>query len=72
MNYSKLKPGSKMEQVYKRLLYGGPATSAQIQDECQVVAPATWISALRHNGIPVTCTYKGRTESGAKVYEYSL
>lgn len=48
------------------------ATSLEIAERCSTVAPATLVSALRHNGYTIDCDYLRRTEAGKKVYKYTL
>lgn len=48
------------------------ATSIELQDECRIVAVGTRVSELRHNGYDVQCKYERKTDSGAKIYRYTL
>ena len=46
------------------------ATSRDIMEMCDTVAPATVCSELRKNGYAVRCEFERRTETGAKVFRY--
>ena len=48
------------------------ASGLELAVECRILNPATLVSHLRANGVPVDCQYERRSESGAKVYRYKL
>lgn len=48
------------------------ATTWQLIEEAKVANPATEVSALRQNGYTINCKYEGKSESGRKVYRYTL
>ena len=50
----------------------GPATTAEIAARTGSQAVHSDIAGVRANGIPVTCRYRGKSDNGAKVYEYAL
>ena len=72
MHCGKVKNSPPMRRVLA-LLRKKRQTTLEIQIKARVCNPATWISALRHNGFDITCEYMGRDEkSGARVYRYQL
>jgi hypothetical protein len=48
------------------------ATSLEIAQECAVVAPSTYISELRANGLTVRSQQERTTDTGARVWRYWL
>jgi hypothetical protein len=48
------------------------ATSRDIVEFCETVAPGTCVSELRKAGYVVTCAFERTLESGAKVFRYRL
>lgn len=48
------------------------ATSRDIMEFCETVAPGTCVSELRKAGHVIRCDYEGRLESGAKVFRYFI
>ena len=50
----------------------GFATTAEIAARTGSQAVHSDIAGVRANGIPVTCRYRGKSDNGAKVYEYAL
>jgi len=44
----------------------------QIEEAIITMAPSTLVSELRQNGIPVLCSYVGRSGEGKKVFKFSL
>ncbi|MCK5606533.1 hypothetical protein KAR91_31815 [Candidatus Pacearchaeota archaeon] len=72
MHVGKLKNSPPMRRVLA-LLKKKHQTTLEIQIKARVCNPATWVSALRHNGFNITCEYMGKDEkSGARVYRYQL
>ena len=53
-----------------RVLAG--ATSLELHDISGSLAPSTDVSAIRHQGYSIECKYERRTETGSKVYRYTL
>lgn len=51
---------------------GRALTTAQLDEASGGRNAHSDAAALRANGIPVLCRYVGRSESGAKIYEYEL
>ena len=47
------------------------ATSAEIRNFTNSVAPGTDVSELRHSGHYILCKYDHRTPKGNKVYRYT-
>jgi len=45
-------------------------TGAEIASRLHCLNPATEISELRKNGVPVRCEYQGKSESGRRIYRY--
>ncbi len=55
------------------LLKKRPHTTEEIQTKARVCNPATWISALRHNGFNIPdAEYMGTNEYGSKIFRYRL
>lgn len=74
MNHARLSTSPRMQKLLAFLRGRGKqgATSLEIAQEVPTVAPATEVSALRHNGYTVEQGYEGRTASGAKLHRYRL
>lgn len=74
MNAGRLETSAPLRILHSLLLERGAngATSLEIAERCSTVAPATLVSALRHNGYEVACDYLRRTEAGRKVYRYTI
>lgn len=72
MHFSKLKNSPPMRRILA-LLKKKRQTTLELQIKGRVCNPATWVSALRHNGFNIVCECIGRDEkSGARVYRYQL
>lgn len=62
-----------LRKVYKLLSDGKPHTIKEIRLATGNESGSTLISELRRaSGKEVKCTFAGRTESGAKIFEYRL
>lgn len=48
------------------------ATTLELHEISGSMAPSTDISAIRHQGYNIKATYERRTDTGAKVYRYTL
>lgn len=72
MHTGRLIPGSRLDRLRLRLLYGGPATTRELHEDLRLESVSTWISALRANGVGVRCEYLGLSQDRRKVYSYSL
>ena len=48
------------------------ATSIELTQALDLVAVATWVSQLRHNGVNVDCQYERTTETGRRVHRYRV
>ena len=74
MNAAKLERSPKMQAMLAFLRDRGAhgATSIELAQRFNLVAVATEVSALRHNGIAVDCEYEGETETGRRVYRYRV
>ena len=74
MNYTKLASSERMQLLLSYLERMGKqgATSYQLTVALECVAPATWVSMLRHNGHDVTCLHEKTDEDGTKTYRYWL
>ena len=68
MNIAKVESSKRLQRVLdclKRYLISG-VSSMTLIEECYVVAPATVVSELRHQGYQIECERKG------KVWIYKL
>ena len=74
MNAAKLATSEKMRALLAFLQGRGAAgaTSAELAERFHFVAVATEISALRHNGIAVSCEFERVTETGRRQYRYRV
>ena len=74
MNHAKLATSGKMQAMLAFLRERGTAgaTSMEIAQRFHLVAVATEVSALRHNGIAVSCEFERVTETGRRVYRYRV
>jgi hypothetical protein len=72
MNATKLEKSEKMQSLLRFLQGRGAmgATSWQIADHVGLMSVSTWISMLRHNGVPVECEYVETKENGSRVFRY--
>ena len=48
------------------------ATTLEIHEISGSMAPSTDVSAIRHQGYSIEAKYERRTDTGAKVYRYTL
>ena len=48
------------------------ATTAELRELANSMAPHTDVSELRASGLTITCQYERMTEEGRKVYRYYL
>ena len=48
------------------------ATTAEIAEATGLMSVSTWLSHLKHNGIPYEKRYEGRTANGSQIYRYFL
>ena len=73
MHCGKVKNSPPMRRVLA-LLKKKRQTTLEIQIKARVCNPATWVSALRHNGFDIPkAEYMGKDKkSGARVYRYQL
>lgn len=74
MHAANIKTNETLQRLRELLAFRGQGgvTSLEINEILHVLNPATEVSALRHNGYIVTCTYEGRSPAGRKVYRYRL
>ena len=70
-HFSRLANNPRLQKLHAELRRG-PMTTRQIRDLCDSCSPATLVSELRHNGVPVKATYWCTTHAGMRVYRYSL
>lgn len=72
MHVAKLEKSKRLQAILSLLRERGPAgaTTREISEFSGALNPATEVSALRHNGVSVSCEYQGRTDNGSKVYRY--
>jgi len=74
MHVAKLEKSRRLQAILALLRERGPrgATTKEISDASGALNPATEVSALRHNGVSISCEYQETTETGSKVYRYWL
>ena len=71
-HHARLENSERLRKVKAILEDGMPHTSLEIAQKAQTVAPGSCVSELRTAGIDILCRYKGKSESGSKVYEYRM
>lgn len=59
-------------QRFVEALRNGPMTTRELIGATGLCAINSIAAECRANGIKVGCTYKGTSESGARIYEYEL
>ena len=64
----------RLKKLYDYLTKSGftGATTLEIQNACTTCAPGSDAADLRKQGIPVQCSYQGRSSEGRKIYRYWL
>lgn len=74
MHAGRIATNQTLQRLLSYLQHSGMmgATSVELMQELNLVAPATWVSMLRKNGIEVNCKYEGTTASKRKVFRYRL
>ena len=74
MHAAKLATSPRLQRVlaYLRGVGSRGATSMELATACQVVAPSTYISELRANGIAVDCVMEHVGKNGTRVYRFFL
>lgn len=74
MHAAKLEKSPRLQGILAFLRERGArgATGWEILEKFQVMNPGTEVSALRQNGIQVDCKQERVTETGRKVYRYTL
>ena len=74
IHFARLDKSPRLQRIFVFLKRAGSrgATGIEIALECDVLNPATYCSELRHNGIPIDCSYEGETVGGRKVYRYIM
>ena len=74
MHAGNLESSKMLQSIYEVLLDCQPHSTREIADKTGCVAVGTRISELR-NGLQrkrILCSYKGRTDTGNRIYEYQL
>ena len=74
MHAGKIATSETLQRLRDFLIMRGDkgATSYELTVALELVAVATWVSALRHNGHVIECKCEGKSASGARVYRYRL
>ena len=74
MHAAKIEKSETLQRLRDYLTTQGAtgATSYQLVVALELVAPATWVSALRKNGYDVECKYEGTNPHGSRIYRYVL
>ena len=74
MNARSVKTSDKLKTVlgFLRSRASDGATSREIMEYCNTVAPGTVVSELRKNGYDVSCKFERITDGNAKVFRYRL
>ena len=74
MHAGNLESSIMLQRIHGILLDHQPHSTKEIADRTGCVAVGTRISELR-NGLQrkrILCSYKGRTDTGNRIYEYQL
>ena len=74
MHTGKVGSSKQLSAALRALVNAGKhgITSSHLAAACGTVAPATVVSALRHNGYDIGCRFERTTPEGKKVYRYTL
>lgn len=74
MHLTKIESSKRLQAILGLLMMRGEtgATTQELHSVSGSLNPATEVSCIRAQGYKITARYQGRTESGAKIFNYRL